>query len=167
VRVASPQGPLLFVCNKPSWELNREYERELQALALSELVARHADPQGLPPIVAGDFDATPESAGIRFLTGKQSLAGQSTHFRDAWAEAGDGTDGYTWSSENPGVAEMIARRFHQSRHVRRIDYILLGSFHDYARPAHIAECRVVLNEPVDGVYASDHYGLFAEIEVAP
>lgn len=165
VRVASPAGPLLFVCAKPSWELNREYEREQQALALAELIARHADPAGLPPILAGDFDAAPDRASIRFLTGRQSLNGQSVHFRDAWEEAGDGTEGFTWTNENPGVAEMIARRFHQLRNTRRIDYIFLGSFHDYAKPARITRCEVALNEPVDGVYASDHYAVFAEIEV--
>ena len=166
VRVASPAGPLLFTCAKPSWELNREYERELQALALAEMIGRHADPAGLPPILAGDFDAAPDRASIRFLTGRQSLAGRSTHFRDAWEEAGDGTDGFTWTQENPCVAEMIDRRFHQARHARRIDYIFLGSFHDYAQPARITRCRVALNEPRDGVYASDHYAVFAEIEIA-
>ncbi|MHB9105967.1 MAG: endonuclease/exonuclease/phosphatase family protein [Armatimonadota bacterium] len=165
VRVASPAGPLLFVCAKPSWELHREYERELQALALAEMIARHADPAGLPPILAGDFDAAPDRASIRFLTGRQSLNGQSVHFRDAWEEAGDGTEGFTWTSENPGVAELIHSRFHQSRHARRIDYIFLGSFHDYAKPARITRCEVALNAPVDGVYASDHYAVFAEIEV--
>jgi len=165
VRVASPAGPLLFVCAKPSWELHREYERELQALALADLIDRHADPTGLPPILAGDFDAAPDRASIRFLTGRQSLNGQSTHFRDAWEEAGDGTEGFTWTSENPGVAEMIHRRFHQLRHTRRIDYIFLGSFHDYDRPARIARCEVALNAPIDGVYASDHYAVFAKIEM--
>ena len=168
VRVAAPEpvGPLLFVCAKPSWELCAEYERELQAVALARLVARHADPAGFPPIIAGDFDATPDSAGIRFLTGKQSLDGMSVCFRDAWAEAGDGGEGYTWTSDNPYVAEMIERRLFQTRHARRIDYIFLGSFHDYAPFARITRCRVALNEPSDGVWPSDHYAVCAEIATA-
>ena len=113
VRVAAPIGPLLFVCAKPSWELNREYERELQAVELAKLLSRHADPAGFAPVIAGDFDATPDSASIRFLTGKQSLAGTSIHLRDAWTEAGDGTEGYTWSSENPGVMGIIDSMFYQ------------------------------------------------------
>ena len=71
---------------KPSWDFNSERERELQAVALTRVVARHAPPEGFPPIVAGDFDATPDSASIRFLTGKQSLAGMSVYYADAWQD---------------------------------------------------------------------------------
>src|SRR5258705_143247 len=85
--VAALVGPLLVVCAVPTWEVNVGYERELQAVAMAQLVERHADPMGFPPIIGGDFDATPDCASIRFLAGKQSLAGTSVHFRDAWAEA--------------------------------------------------------------------------------
>ncbi len=166
VRVASPLGPLLFVGNKPSWELRSEHEREQQAVAVAQLIARHADPAGFPPILAGDFDATPDSASIRFLSGKQSLAGMSVHFRDAWAEAGTGC-GATWGRANPYAREIIDTRLYQARHRRRIDYLFLGSPHDYPRYARIADCRVVLDQPVDGVWASDHFALYAEIATAP
>ena len=40
VRIEAPEpiGGFLFVCSKPSWELNREYERELQALKVVKLI---------------------------------------------------------------------------------------------------------------------------------
>lgn len=163
--VPAPVGPLLFACTKPSWELNREYERELQAVALVKAIARHADRNHAPTIVAGDYDATPDSASIRFMTGRQSLDGLSVHYRDTWAEAGDGTEGYTWTFRNGSAAGVIDRCFQDKRHERRIDYIFLGSPHDYTRRAVISKARVVLDKPDNGVWPSDHYAVFAEISV--
>ena len=167
VRVAAPEPPglLLFVCCKPSWELNRERERELQALEIARLVRRHADPHAFPPIVAGDFDATPDSSSIRFLTGRQSLEITNVCFRDAWAEAGDGGPGYTWTDRNGHARDIIEQLFFEKRHARRIDYVFLGSFHDYPRFARIGACRIVLDTPVGRIWPSDHYGVLAEIDV--
>ncbi len=167
VRAPDPLGPILFGCAKPSWELNREYERELQAVELVKAVRRHARWADLPPILAGDFDATPDSASIRFLTGRQSLGGLSVHFRDAWAEAGDGTPGYTWTYRNGSAREVIARCFQDRRHQRRIDYVFLGSPHECTRRAAVRTARVALRSPHAGVWASDHYAVYAEIEALP
>jgi endonuclease/exonuclease/phosphatase family metal-dependent hydrolase len=168
-RIEAPQpvGTLLLVCAKPSWELNREYERELQAVELANRISRLARREDFPTVLAGDFDATPDSSSIRFLTGKQSLAGISLHYRDAWAEAGDGTAGHTWTYRNGSARAVIDQCFHELRHERRIDYIFLGSPHDYRRRARIVTSRVVLDEPSAGVWPSDHYALFAEIDPCP
>jgi len=163
VSAPTPVDEILFVCAKPSWEWNREYERELQAVILAETVLSRTNPSDFPPIIAGDFDATPEHASIRFLSGKQSLAGKSVHFRDAWAEAGDGTGGYTWSWQNG----YTANRLHQRHHCRRIDYIFLGSPHNFEQYAAFTTCRVEMTEPVCGVWPSDHYAVYAEIETVP
>lgn len=169
VRVAAPEpvGPMVFVCPKPAWELNRERERELQAVALDALVRRHARRAEFPTVIAGDFDATPDSASIRFLTGMQSLEGRSTQYLDAWQQAGGASAGYTWSYRNGFAAAIIDQCVRQPRHERRIDYIFLGSPHDHARFARVRACRVVLDKPVAGVWPSDHYGVYAEIEVVP
>jgi len=167
VAAPSPVGDLLFVCAKPSWELKSEYERELQAVVLAKTVAEHTGSEEFPPILAGDFDTTPEHASIRFLGGKQSLAGMSTHFRDAWAEAGDGSAGYTWEWANGYAREIIAEKLHQPNHARRIDYIFLGSPHDYQPYAAFRTCRVEMTAPADGVWASDHYAVYTEIETTP
>lgn len=167
VLAPEPVGPFLFVNCKPSWELHCERERELQAVRIANLVARHADRSAFPTILAGDFDATPDSAGMRFLSGLQSLNGQSVHYRDAWLCGGDGTAGHTWTDRNGLAREIIRRVIQQRRHARRIDYIFLGSPHDYARFARVRSCRVVFSRPRNGVWASDHYGVYAEIEVIP
>lgn len=167
VHVPGPVGDVLLVSPKPSWELWAERERELQAVAIADLVERHADRGGFPPIVAGDFDATPEAGSIRFMKGLQSLEGVSTHFLDAWDIAGDGGPGYTWSCDNLIAREIIDRVIRQPGHRRRIDYIFLGSPLLYAGYARIVNCRVVMKEPSGGVWPTDHYGVYAEIAVEP
>ncbi|MGW0474953.1 hypothetical protein [Streptomyces coeruleorubidus] len=45
---------------------------------------------------------------------------------------------------------------------RRIDYILLRCG-PHGPTLHASSCRRVLVRPVNGVYASDHYGLVADL----
>ncbi len=167
VAVPEPFGPLLFVSTfgTARWQLNRESYREQGAVALDQHVRERASSEGFPPIIAGDFDAVPEAASIRYLTGLQSLAGKSTHYRDAWAWAGDPEQaGFTWTTRSPYVAKIARDAFQADSHHRRIDYILVGSPHHYRRLARIVSCRVVLDSPDDaGVWPSDHFGVLAEI----
>jgi len=167
VHAPAPVGSVLLVSPKPSWEFWAERERELQAAAIADLVERHAERRGFPPIVAGDFDATPDAASIRFMKGLQSLEGKSTHFLDCWEIAGDGGPGYTWSCDNTLASDVIDRLIRQPCHRRRIDYIFVGSPLLYEGYARIVGCRVVLTEPTDGLWPTDHYGVFAEIATAP
>ena len=46
---------------------------------------------------------------------------------------------------------------------RRIDYLLVRCG-DHGPTLRIADCRRVFDEPVDGVMASDHYGVLADLE---
>lgn len=168
VHAPAPIGDFLFVNAKPCWQLHMEAERETQVVAMLEMIAHHAEPTGFPTVIAGDFDAAPDRSSIRFLTGRQSLQGQSTQYHDAWETAGqptaDNPDGCTWCCENPLVGDVALRWTGQRRHRRRIDYIFVGSPFLFQRLARITACRVVLNEPIGGVWPSDHYGVMAEIE---
>ncbi len=163
IEAPEPIGALLLVNPKPHYEPHMELEREMQAVALADYVERNAAPDGFPPIVAGDLDATPEASSIRFLTGLQSLHGRSTHFVDAWKAAGNEGPGYTWACENDLVRQVADRIVREKEHRRRLDYILLGGPLLYKGYARVEECRVVLDQPRDGVWASGHYGVFAEI----
>jgi endonuclease/exonuclease/phosphatase family metal-dependent hydrolase len=62
---------------------------------------------------------------------------------------------------------VIAQCFQDRHHERRIDYIFLDSPHEYRKRASIRDARVVLETPEKGVWPSDHYAVYAEIEVAP
>jgi endonuclease/exonuclease/phosphatase family metal-dependent hydrolase len=147
----------------PGWP-GMEGQREDEAVALDGSLAELAAGDDLPPILAGDFDATPDSASIRFLTGLQSLHGHSTVWYDAWAVAGDGSAGHTWSSDNPYVAPFAAAVFAQPVHRRRIDYILVGSPFRWRPRVVVRSCQVVLTGGPDGA-PSDHYGVLADVDL--
>jgi hypothetical protein len=57
----------------------------------------------LPVILAGDFDATPDSSSIRFWSGRQSLDGTSVAYQDAWEAVHPGEAGHTFTPRNPLV----------------------------------------------------------------
>jgi endonuclease/exonuclease/phosphatase family metal-dependent hydrolase len=165
VRIEAAREAFWFCCAKPvPFEPGREGEREAEALALDTAVTDLAAGDSIPPILGGDFDATPEAASMRFLTGLQSLEGRSTLWWDAWAVAGDGSPGYTWSSDNPYVALLAAAIFGQPVHHRRIDYILVGSPFRWRPRVVVRSCRVVLTE-TGGDAPSDHYGVMADLEL--
>jgi endonuclease/exonuclease/phosphatase family metal-dependent hydrolase len=130
--------------------------RERQVVRIDELVSEWADPASpLPPILAGDFNAEPDSTEVRFLTGSTSLDGRSTYFQDAWRVAGGREPGWTWSNENP----FAAAEFEPDR---RIDYVFAGWRRDDGR-GRIAACSVVCDRPLTGTWPTDHFGLLADI----
>lgn len=72
-----PFGPFWFVNHLPNWQLSFEYEREIQTVAVARVIEGLLARQDRRVIVAGDLDAEPDAASIRFWTGKQSLDGLS------------------------------------------------------------------------------------------
>ena len=164
IDVPAPVGPVLLVNPKPHFEPNLEWEREMQAVAVADYIERNADPSGFPPLIASDLDASPDASSIRFLTGLQSLHGRSTCFIDAWIASGNTDPGYTWSSRNEFTRELADQHFGCEVH-RRIDYILLGSPLLYDGFARVQRCEVVLDQSHGGVWASGHFGVYAEIKV--
>ena len=157
-------GHELWVCSACplGWKPGLEVEREHEAVALDAALSEIAADAAFPPILAGDFDATPDAASIRFLTGLQSLDGRSTYWADAWALGGDGSPGYTWSSDSPYVAPFAAALFAQPDHHRRIDYVFVGSPFRWRPRIVVRDCRVVLRE-TGSVQPSDHYGVLADL----
>jgi endonuclease/exonuclease/phosphatase family metal-dependent hydrolase len=157
--VDGPLGPVLVVHHKPNWQLDREHVREAQAVTTAEFVRDlTGDRPDLPVVLLGDFDAGPEQASIRFLTGRQSLAGTGVRYEDAWDAVHPGEPGHTFSPRNPLVlaGEMALERG------RRIDHVMVRSGR-HGPPLDVADCRLVLDGPVDGVWASDHFGVLADL----
>jgi endonuclease/exonuclease/phosphatase family metal-dependent hydrolase len=164
-RIQAPAGSFWF-CSAvpmPGWP-GKEGQREDEAVALDAALVEVAAGDDLPPVLAGDFDATPDSASMRFLTGLQSLQGRSTVWYDAWVVAGDGSPGYTWSSDNPYVAPFAAAVFAQPVHRRRIDYVLVGSPFQWRPRVVVRSCQVVLIGG-EGAAPSDHYGVLADLDL--
>lgn len=84
VQAPPPIGPLLFVNHKPNFELALEHERGLQAVITASLLERLVSGRELHVVVAGDFDAAPDAASMRFWHGRQALSDTSVCYRDAW-----------------------------------------------------------------------------------
>jgi endonuclease/exonuclease/phosphatase family metal-dependent hydrolase len=163
VDVATPDGPVLVVHHKPSWQRDREREREVQAVAaarfVEDVVAGRRD---LPVVLLGDLDAGPDTASLRFLTGRQSLVGVSVRYEDAWEAVHPDEPGHTFTPRNPLVraGEMPLERG------RRIDHVMVRSG-PHGPLLDVADCRLVLDQAHDGVWASDHFGVLADLRRPP
>jgi beta-glucosidase len=98
-------------------------------------MARFAGPQFL----VGDLNAIPSDPAIGALT--------DGGLTDVWASLQPSQPGYTWPSNDPS---------------KRIDYIWVDS----SAAAIAQSIQLVATKPDgNGVYASDHFGLLASIEV--
>ena len=159
VTVEAPFGPVGLTCTHLNWRFRHGAIREKQVVAVCDLALRRRPRSGFPPLLVGDFNAEPESAEIRYVTGLQSQAGRSVSFLDAWRMAGDGGSGTTWSNANDYARAALEPD-------RRIDYIFAG-FPQRNGIGRIERCRVVCDDARDGVWPTDHYGVYAELRTEP
>ena len=157
--IDSPVGELTFASTHLSWRLDQGYIRERQVAVIAERLDYELLGGKFPPILVGDFNTTTEATEIRFLTGRHSSGGRSFFLRDAWEHAGDGTPGLTWTTRNPFIPTWLAPE-------RRIDYIFVG-LPTMEGLGDIMSCRIVCDQPENGVWPSDHFGLLAELRADP
>jgi endonuclease/exonuclease/phosphatase family metal-dependent hydrolase len=160
------EGEVLFIASTLNASLAGTAAREREAVVLTELDDRHR--RALPTIIAGDLNSTPDSAPIRYLTGRQSLEGRSVFFHDAWEVAGEGP-GTTWNPDNPLVSELQEIIVRQPGGLRlRIDYVLVGFLQhgDHSgSQARIQQASLAFEQPVDGLWPSDHFGVLVDVEL--
>src|SRR5262249_35677525 len=71
----SPFGKVPFFSTHLSWRFNEGHVREAQVKVIAEHVKQLCLIEGFPPILVGDFNATPEADEIRYLKGLCSLGG--------------------------------------------------------------------------------------------
>jgi endonuclease/exonuclease/phosphatase family metal-dependent hydrolase len=157
IRAPDPIGPLVFANHLPNWQLDLEYERELQTVIAARRLEELRGSDGRHVILAGDMDAVPDAASIRFWTGRQSLDGMSVCYRDAWEAANPGKPGDTFTPSNPLVSDW-------ERPFRRIDYVLVRCVEGGPTLA-VRSCARIFDQPIDGVWASDHFGVVADLAV--
>lgn len=152
--VDSPHGPLAVFSTHLNWHLDQSDVRQDQVRALAAFVAEGRAGRVFPAVVAGDFNAAPESDEMRMLTGLAAVPVRGQVFVDAWAARGSGA-GLTWDTRNP----FAAAEYEPSR---RIDYVLV------ARPGPGGVGEVLAADrfadgPVGGVWPSDHAGVVATL----
>ena len=157
VEVDSPVGRTLVAHHKPSWQFGYEVEREQQALAAARTLERLAG-AAEHVVVLGDQDATPDAASMQFWRGRRSLDGVSVCYQDAWETLHPDDPGRTFDARNPLVrAGEVATAVS-----RRIDWVLVRSG-VHGPTLQVTSCARVLDEPVGGVWASDHAGVVADL----
>jgi endonuclease/exonuclease/phosphatase family metal-dependent hydrolase len=161
--VDTPWGSLPFFVTHLSWKFHQGYAREAQVVAISRIVEDEAPASALPSVLVGDLNAAPDAAEIRYLTGLQTLGAagvhpRSTYFADAFAWVGEGPAPTFDRTRNPFAA-------YAREPPRRIDYVMVAGPDELGRGEPVA-ARVVLDEVVDGVAPSDHFGVLAELTVS-
>jgi endonuclease/exonuclease/phosphatase family metal-dependent hydrolase len=161
-RVDVPGGPVPVFVTHLTFQLHLGHVRCVQVRALVEHVHALAPIDDAPPVLLGDLNADPDSDEMRFLRGLATLGGESVYFADAWAataaEQPERGAGYTYDRRND-----YARRTRE--HSRRIDYIHVRGPDRVLRGEPLA-CWLALDQPVDGVWPSDHFAVVAEIVAA-
>jgi endonuclease/exonuclease/phosphatase family metal-dependent hydrolase len=158
VLAPAPIGPMLLAYHNPSWKLQLEYERELQAIITARFVEEVVGDRDPHVVMFGDLDADPQAASARFWTGRQSLGGMSVCYRDAWESTHADDPGHTFTPRNA---------IHRDRDwpFRRIDYLFVRCGEHGGPTLDVAACELLFDEPVCGIWASDHFGLVADLAV--
>ena len=168
VLAPGPVGRLLFVNHLPSFQLGFEMERELQAVAAARAIEEFAGDRDIHVVLTGDFDAVPDAASVRLWSGRQSLGGMSVCYRDAWESTHAGVAGHTFSPTNPLVGSsrnpLVVDGETAIEPGRRIDYVFVRCG-DHGPTLDVSACDLVFDKPVAGVWASDHFGVLADLVV--
>ncbi|MEV1143341.1 endonuclease/exonuclease/phosphatase family protein [Micromonospora sp. NPDC049799] len=160
VEMPPPVGTVLVVHHKPAHQIGYAHERELQAVAAARFVERLLGGRDLHVVLMGDLDDTDDSASVRFWTGRQSLHGFSVAYQDAWAAVHPHDPGHTFTPVNPlqrtGTMPLETGR--------RIDYVMVRCG-THGPSLEVVDCRRIFDRPVHGVWASDHFGVLADLRV--
>ncbi|MFI6320267.1 endonuclease/exonuclease/phosphatase family protein [Nonomuraea sp. NPDC050556] len=133
------------------------YDSEIRQDAVRDLAAFVVEVGSgrVPAVICGDFNAPPESDEIRMLTGMTRPAAERFFTYDAWAMAGDGGPGTTWSRHNPWAAATLLPE-------RRFDYVL-SAWPKPGGAGHPVHCAVIGEGETEGITPSDHYGVLADL----
>lgn len=157
VRVAAPGGVEVpfFTTHLISYA-HASATRLAQVSALARFVGERRGDGDFPPVVTGDFNAEPDSDEMRRLSGtKTAPAVRGQVLYDAWRYARPGTPGQTWDLANPHAARILEWD-------ARIDYVLVGPPGPVGE-GHVRQVRRAGAAPVDGVWASDHCAVVADL----
>lgn len=152
--IDAPDGPIEVFSTHLNWRLDQSHVRQGQVREVCSFIDETRARRDFPPILCGDFNAEPEAEEIRMLTGLTSVPVPKLVFIDAWQAGGEGP-GMTWDNRNAFAAADVEPD-------RRIDYVLVGYPREHG-VGQVTAAQVIGNEPVDGMWPSDHFGVCAEV----
>ncbi len=159
--IDGPRGALQVFSTHLNWRFDQSGVRQDQVRSICTFIDQSKPDAGrtYPPILCGDFNADPDSDEIRLLTGRSDPPVPKLVFHDAWEVAGEASEssdtGATWSNDNPYARLDLEPD-------RRIDYVFVG-WPKVGGAGHVTRCTVEGLEPVDGIVASDHLAVLAEM----
>lgn len=163
----APFAAIPVVTTHLAWRLDNSAGRVTQVLELARICEQlwpersdhdEDDPTSFPVVVLADLNAEPGSDELRYLTGLTSLGTRGVRYADAWRYGGVGP-GYTYDPLN-----CYAAAAHE--HARRIDYVLIRGPGDGGTGLPHGP-RLAFTEGLDGVYASDHFGVVVDLAAPP
>ena len=129
-----------------AWKPEDESTRHGQVRELLRVVSE----EGSPAILAGDFNDVPESAPL--------VEAKQAGYCDLYALFHPNERGLTWDNRNPFVQGHTVKLPD-----RRIDFLMIRETLLARHPP--LSCELAFSRPNRrGIYPSDHYGVFAEIE---
>ncbi len=157
--VDAPFGPVDVFVTHLNWKLHEGWIRQKQILFIVDQIMKRAPVDGrYPPILMGDLNAEPQSDEIRYLGGYTNLGRERTiRFQDMWD--------YTTQERSAtfdGTRNPFAALVHEPP--RRLDYIFVRGPDEKGR-GRPTEVRLCFDQPEDGVYCSDHFGVMADLVV--
>lgn len=143
-------GKKLFVFNTHlSWKLEDQDTRRRQTEEVLQLVKEKS--QNEESVLMGDLNAPPDSPEISWFI-------KEGKFRDLFEEKHPHETVFSWDNQNPYVANA-AHKLPD----RRIDYILTRGSAVLLKD--LVSCDLIFTKPdAKGIWASDHFGVLAEIK---
>jgi endonuclease/exonuclease/phosphatase family metal-dependent hydrolase len=152
--IDGPRRPMLVYNVALDWPPHASAARQHALGHLADVIVDDPLFSKAPLVVAGDFNAAPDSDEVRMLVGARESVRQGFVLFDAWDAAAAGS-GATWSRANPWAAPSLLAD-------RRIDYIFTG----WPRRGGVGSAVTATlagAEPHDGVMPSDHYAIVADL----
>ena len=141
VRIDHPSGAIDLFCGHTTTSDVEVEKADQQKAALEFIRARTG---GTLAIYGGDLNARPDTLAMQMLRGEATHDGVTGDLVDSWMATHPGEEGLTFEAGDPN---------------RRIDYL-------YAVPGVAPEeCRILFDQQVSGLYASDHYGVGCRFRV--
>ncbi len=154
-QIAAPFGTVHFFNTHLAWRLHEGHVRAAQMKFIAKVIEGVPEHE-FPPILVGDFNAEPDADEVRYLRGLTTLGeARGVSFLDAYSFVNSNHTGYTFSREN-------AFTLSAGEPSRRIDYIFVRG-PDGRRRAEPTSANVCFDAQRDGVWASDHFGVFVTL----
>ena len=144
-RLKTGNNEMILANTHLSWKSEDEPTRLAQVKELIGVIKK----RGQPALLAGDFNDVPQSSPIQEV--------KRAGYFDLLELLHPGEQKITWDNHNPFI-QTHSVKFPD----RQIDFLFLHQELLAQHPPQISE--IVFNRPnTEGIFPSDHYGIFAEI----